>query len=75
LDAVAGIRQAFHLSAHRPGQGFTQIAGRIADRVIGDRLAIEGNQLVAPGRVVAVAVRGSRCAERTVAGGVGCYCQ
>ena len=70
LDAVAGIRQTFQLTTHRPGQGLAQIAGRVADHIIGDRLTIEGNQLVAPGRVITVAICGSWCAERAVAGGV-----
>ena len=70
LDAIAGVRQTFQLTTHCPGQGLAQIAGRIADRVITDRLAVEGNQLVVPSRVVAVAVRGSRRTKRAVTGGV-----
>ena len=68
LDAIAGVRQAFHLSAHCPSQGLAQIAGRVADCIISDRLTIKGNQLIAPGRVITIAVRGSRCAQRAVAG-------
>ena len=70
LDAIAGVRQTFQLTTHCPGQGLAQIAGRITDHIIGDRLTIEGNQLVAPGRVITVAICGSWCAERAVAGGV-----